>query len=93
MDCFLSTDIEFFLLWKISHYISDIHIQVMHLYLPLLQIFKIPLYNNNYHKFLPYCAQYNIFALAQMIFTFTDQSQKHLVLDSNLEPFVNKMLI
>ena len=44
----------------------------MHIYLLLLQIFKILLYNKDYHNFFPYRAQY-LFA--------------HLVLDFNIEAY------
>ena len=58
----------------------------MHPYLLLLHIFYIPLYNKDYHKFLPYWAQY-IFGLHQMIFAFADQNQQQLVLHLNSEPY------
>ena len=68
----------FFLLWKINPFVSGVHIQVMHLYLLLLQIFRILLYNKEYHQYLPYYAWY--------IFTHADQNQQLLVLRLKLEP-------
>ena len=74
-----SPEIAFLLLWKINHFVSGVPVPAMHLYLPLSQIFKIPLYNKDYHKILPYWVQYT-FVLAQMIFAFAEQNQWHLVL-------------
>ena len=34
-------------------FVSGAYVQVMHFHLLLLQIFKILLYNKDYHKFLP----------------------------------------
>ena len=43
-----------FLLWKINHSVSSGRIRAIHLYLPIFQIFKIPLDNKIIIKFLHY---------------------------------------
>ena len=55
-------------------FVSGVYVQVMHFHLLLLQIFKVLLYNKDYHKFLPYWVQF-IFVLAQMIFVSVDQNE------------------
>ena len=42
-----------FLLWKINHFVLDVHIQAMNFYVPLLHIIKISLYIEDYHVFIP----------------------------------------
>ena len=57
----------------------------MHRYVPLLQIFKIPQHNKDYHKLSLLSAAY--ICPGPNDFRSIRKSQQQLVLDSNLEPY------
>lgn len=54
MTVTISFEVVFVFIVENKSFFSDIHIQVMHIYLLLLHIFQISPYKKDYHKLLTY---------------------------------------
>ena len=64
---------HFILLWKINHFISGVHIQVMHLSLLLLQIFWNSLWSEDDHKSIPRHEQVCLMSLIKHTCSWRDK--------------------